>query len=149
MRRTPLRRWGKKGPWLPRWKKKERERLRQQGWVKSGRKANQPSAKARAWNGGQKEKCAASMLGKCSGDIHTEHIFNRGIRFVNGCDCKVNRIHLCFTHHIPGKHTQGRETFYGQHADLQELLEAAREHRRLRLLPGSLMPCAPKCTRRP
>ena len=147
MRRTALRRWSqKRGPWLSRYRASEQKRIIAQGGVKTGRKAHTPTAASRMMMGGI--QCEAAMLGKCGGSVQREHIFNRQVRGVGGCNCRINMICLCFQHHILGKHARGRETFYRQHPDLLDRLEAAREHHRLRHLPNSPLPCAPKHTRR-
>ena len=145
MRRTRLRRWGKKGPWLPRWREKERKRILAQGGVKVGNRAHQPKSTASIVMSGRRFSCLAAMLGNCytyGQPLDRDHLFNRQVRGVGGCDCRANVPgYMCRRHHDM-KHTMGREKFYGQHPDLWALYEIAKEHHRLR--QRGELPCSPK-----
>ena len=144
MRRTPLRRFGKKGPWRNYSRKYP---------IRVNHKARPPGEKSRfAFNGDGRYRCEAHELNGgrgCSGPVNVDHIFRRQVRGVGGCDCAMNRCWLCWRHHMLKDGSMGRERFYSQTEALRERLEVAREHWRLRRLPNSPLPCAAKYTRRP
>lgn len=61
-------------------------------------------------------------------EVDQEHIFNRGVKGANGCDCPCNRVKLCRECHSLA-HAKGKETFYTViFPHLRHLWERAREH---------------------
>lgn len=144
MNRSPLRRWGKKGPWLQRYKEKLRARIARDGWPKRKGFGPRPKINTTGW----KRVCGAEMLGKCYGPLEKDHIRPRGVRGSDGCDCRHNVPgYLCYGHHQM-KHEIGRERFYKQHPHLKAMLDVANEHYRQRQQAGNPLPCSSKWVRR-